>query len=202
MIGTQQLWTCHMGPHKIKHNVQSYNMLLADHFSKNNNKKKKMIIFIERDIRRETKSPVLQICIFLLDIQNLVSASTNVYWMLPHYSRPPPPWRNSLVSSSMRFPCMYVSLSSLIQVLFFSLVRVTNRYLFSASIRTHVVFVIFSFIIKSNAELSTVFSIWACNPLKKPSRPSLFQMAQSAPETVFWAFCSASRFPSSPDSAA
>uniref|UniRef100_A0A2P2IWN2 Peroxisomal adenine nucleotide carrier 1-like isoform X2 n=1 Tax=Rhizophora mucronata TaxID=61149 RepID=A0A2P2IWN2_RHIMU len=59
----------------------------------------------------------------------------------------------------------------------FILGRVRKRYLLSASIKTHVVFVIFSLIIRSIAELSTVFKIWAFSPLKKPSVPSLLQIA-------------------------
>lgn len=42
----------------------------------------------------------------------------------------------------------------------------SNRYLLIASISTQVVAEIFSLIIKSSAELKTVFNIWACNPLK------------------------------------
>lgn len=61
--------------------------------------------------------------------------------------------------------------------LLFNLLRLTKRNLRSARSRTQVVFMIFSFIIKSKAELSTVFKIWACNPLKNPISPSLLQMA-------------------------
>lgn len=68
----------------------------------------------------------------------------------------------------------------------------SNKNLLVASIRTQVDAVIFSLIIKSSAELRTVFKIWACNPLKKPGTPSLFHIARIAPGTVlrdfFWAF--------------
>lgn len=67
----------------------------------------------------------------------------------------------------------------------------SNKNLLVASIRTQVDAVIFSLIIKSSAELRTVFKIWACNPLKKPGTPSLFHMARITPGTVlrdfFWA---------------
>lgn len=77
-----------------------------------------------------------------------------------------------------------------------------NIYLLRARSRIHVILVIFSFIIKCNAELKTVFSIWACNPLKKPSGPSLFHMAYRAPKIVFLVFLSTSLLPSSSKSAA
>lgn len=51
-----------------------------------------------------------------------------------------------------------------------------NKNFLSAISRTHVDFVIFSFIIRSSADVKTVFSICACNPLKKPDIPSLSQM--------------------------
>ena len=72
--------------------------------------------------------------------------------------------------------------------LLFSLCLVRNRYLLAASIKTHVVEVIFSLIIKSRAELSTVFKICACNPLKNPGIPSLFHIEWTTPGTVRWTF--------------
>lgn len=74
----------------------------------------------------------------------------------------------------------------------FSLPLVSSRDLLNASMRTHVVALIFSLIIKSKAELNTVFKIWARKPLKKPRKPSLFHMANRTPRIVlrgfFWAF--------------
>lgn len=51
--------------------------------------------------------------------------------------------------------------------------------------RIHVVAVIFSLIINSNAELKTVFKIWACKPLKNPNIPSFLHMAYTTPGIVF-----------------
>ena len=87
------------------------------------------------------------------------------------------------------------------QVLF-SLPLVRKRYLLIASIRTQVVAAIFSLIIKSNAELSTVFKICACNPLKKPKIPSLSHIAHMTAKIVFLDFCWAFLVSSSSVSAA
>lgn len=83
----------------------------------------------------------------------------------------------------------------------FNLILVKNNVLRTANSKTHVVFVIFSLIIRSNAELSTVFRIWASRPLKNPSRPSVFHMVLSALKNVFLDLISASSFSSSLDSA-
>lgn len=83
----------------------------------------------------------------------------------------------------------------------FNLVLVKNKVLRTANSRTHVDFVIFSLIIRSNAELSTVFRIWASRPLKNPSRPSVFHMVLSALKNVFLDFILASSCSSSFDSA-
>lgn len=75
--------------------------------------------------------------------------------------------------------------------LLFSLGLVSNRYLLVASIKTQVLELIFSFIIKRRAELSTVFKICACNPLKNPNIPSFLHIELTTPGTVrqtFWRF--------------
>ena len=71
----------------------------------------------------------------------------------------------------------------------FNLPLVSNKNLLVASIRTQVVALIFSLIIKSSAELRTVFKICACNPLKNPGTPSLFHIARITPGTVLRDFC-------------
>lgn len=70
---------------------------------------------------------------------------------------------------------LFIIYSSQIQDAF-NLGGLAEKYLPMMSIRIHVDFVIFSFTIRSNAELRTVFNICACNPLKNPKRPSLFQI--------------------------